>query len=114
MKNLEDKFPRITIHKISNGFLVAIHPENNDMQKLLGNYIKQFMDTIQNADGEDWKNKMQTQIDNAMKMDGNDSIKLIACKDEYEVMSIIAPKEDIATDKPDLRWFWSEKGHIPA
>jgi hypothetical protein len=114
---LKEKFPRIVVTKISNGFLVGIFPENKDLQKMMQHYVKDIMGSLQNIDGGDeWKEKMQKNIDKAMKADSNDNMKLLACKDVYEVMAILAPVPEGDTLKegmPDLNWFWSEEGHVP-
>lgn len=116
---IEEKFPRIVVTKISNGFLVGIFPENKELQKIMQSYVKDIMNTIQNLStegGDEWKQKMQDSIDRALKAESNDNIKLYACKDAYEVMSYIAPipeGDELKKGKPDLSWFWSEEGHIP-
>ncbi len=114
---IEKKYPRIVVTKISNGFLVGIFPENKEMQKMMQTYVKDIMNSIQNFDGGDeWKEKMQKNIDKALKADSNDSMKLLACKDVFEVMTILAPVPEGDTLKegnPDLNWFWSEEGHVP-
>lgn len=113
---VQEKFPRIEIKKISNGFLVSIIPENKELQKLLQDYTKNIISQIQNiGDGEEWKEKMTENISKALKGAGNDNVKIYACKNEFEVMGIIAPRPEGETLKggnPDLSWFWDEEGHI--
>jgi len=115
-EQVEKKFPRIVVTKISNGFLVTICPEDKGLQKLMQGYVKDIMSGLQNMDGGDeWKQKMEQNIDKAIN-GSNDDIMLFACKDAYEVMAILAPVPEgdvIKKGKPDLSWFWSEKGHIP-
>ncbi len=114
--DLEEKFPRIVIVKISEGFLVGIFPENKELQKLMGTYMKDIMAQIQNfGDGDEWKQKMETSINKVLE-NQDDSVKLFACKDALEVMAIIAPLPEgdkPKSGKPNLSWFWSDLGHIP-
>lgn len=79
-KKLEEKFPRIVVTKISNGFLVTVIPQDKELQKVMQNYVKDIMNSIQNiADGGDeWKQKMQDGIDRALKAESNDNIKMYA------------------------------------
>lgn len=115
-KKLEEKFPRIVVTKISNGFLVAIIPQDKELQKVMQNYVKDIMGTLQNMEGDEWKQKMQDSINKALKSESNDSVKLYACKDCFEVMSYIAPLPEgdtLKAGKPNLSWFWSEEGHLP-
>ncbi len=107
---ITDKIARILIAQVTNGFLVGIFPENRDLQKLMQDYVQQFTNLIQGGiDGEEWKNSIQNQIDQALKLN-NDDVKILVCKDAIEVMAIIAPlpKGERPTDanKPDLSWFW--------
>lgn len=117
--DLEAKFPRIVVVKISNGFLVGIFPEDKELQKLMQNYIKDIMSSIQSiaqSDGDEWKQNIQKSIDNALAANSNDNVKLYAASDAIEVMSIIAPLpegDQLKKGKPDLAWFWSDEGHIP-
>ncbi len=113
MENLDKKFPRITIHKITNGFIVGIHPENKDLQKLMTGYVKEFISQIQNADGEDWKQKIQDQIDKTLKISGNDGMRVFVCSDAIEVLALIAPSKEVKPGELNLDWFWSEEGHLP-
>ena len=117
-EKLEEKFPRIVVTKISNGFLVTIIPQDKELQKVMQNYVQDIMSSIQNIgsdDADEWKQKMQDSIDRALKAESNDNVKMYACKDCYEVMSYIAPLpegDELKKGKPDLSWFWSEEGHI--
>ena len=65
---------------------------------------------IQNEDGEQWKQKIQSQIDDALSSN-TDDVKIFVCKDALEVMSYIAPAapESLrAQNKPNLDWFWGD------
>lgn len=115
--DLEEKFPRLVVVKISNGFLVGIFPQNKEIEKMMANYVKNFVDTMTaTMEGDDWKIKMQENINSALKVETDDNVKLYACKDAFEVMNIIAPVPEGDEPKkgnPNLSWFWSENGHIP-
>ena len=114
-EQVEKKFPRIVVTKISNGFLVTICPENKELQKLMQGYVKDIMNRLQVTDGDEWKLKMEKSIEKAIS-GSDDSIKIFACKNAFEVMAVIAPvpEGDLRKKgKPDLAWFWSEQGHIP-
>lgn len=114
-EQVEKKFPRVVITKITNGFLVTICPENKELQKLMQGYVKDIMNSLQVTDGDEWKQKMEKSIEKAIS-GSDDSIKIFACKDAIEVMTCIAPLPEgdvLKNGKPDLGWFWSEQGHIP-
>lgn len=114
-EQVEKKFPKITITKISNGFLVTICPENKELQKLMQGYVKDIMNSLQTVDGDEWKQNMEKSIEKALS-GSDDSIKIFACKDAFDVMTLIAPTaegDSVKKGKPDLSWFWSEQGHIP-
>jgi hypothetical protein len=117
--HLMEKFPKIIIMNITNGFLVAFLPENNDLQKMMATYVKDIMGMIQNASGDEWKTKMEQSIKEAMKKTGTNTDLIYICKDAIDVMKLIAPepegkkKKGDNFNRPDLTNFWSESGHIP-
>lgn len=121
---ISTKYPRLVIMKVTNGFLVCFFPENQDLQKIMETYMKQIMQMIQTADGDEWKSKVQQVMAESIKATGNNDLIYI-CADAIEVMKLIAPgehdkkgkkkvKDEDNYNRPDLSVFWEDKGHIPS
>lgn len=83
---------KIEIEKVENGYVVTVVITENKSESPLDivNHMMPMFERIQNkAMGEDWKDKLQDEIDGAVKVQPLKPVRQFVCADWKAVLKII-------------------------
>lgn len=69
-----ENYNKFEILVAEHGYVLTFIPPNKDLEKMVTNYVKEFMQKLQGLDGEEWKQTLEKKVDEALNMNNENRI----------------------------------------